>query len=259
MDLGIAGRTVLVCASSKGLGRACAWELARAGCTLIINGRDEGALDREAEAIARETGVAVRIVVADQNSEEGLGALLACCGSIDILVNNNGGPPARAFRDVDAGWLEAGVHSNMIVPIRLVQAVLDGMVERRFGRIVCITSVAVKQVLPGLEVSSAARTGLTGFLAGVARGVAHANVTINSLLPGAFATARSQSMLEATAKAQGIAPEELQRQALAANPSRRMGRPEEFGAACAFLCSAQAGYITGQNLVIDGGAFPAVI
>ena len=259
MDLGITGRTALVCASSRGLGSACAWELARSGCDLVINGRDRAALEDNATAIRRDTGARVEVVVADLDSEDGIARLLAAAGPVDILVNNNGGPPARDFRDVDREWIAAGLAANMIAPIRLAQGVLDGMVERRFGRIVCITSIAAKQALPGLEISSGARIGLTGFLASVARAVVHANVTINFLLPGAFDTARSRKLVEEGGRVQGIPQEAAWANALERLPARRMGLPEEMGAACAFLCSAQAGYITGQSLLMDGGAYPGIL
>lgn len=259
MDLGIAGRTALVCASSRGLGSACAWQLARSGCNLVINGRDTDMLRANGDAIRRETGVQVRCVTADINDEDAVATLLGEAGAVDILVNNNGGGPARDFRDVRPDDLRAGLAANMIAPILLTQGVLTGMVERGFGRVVCITSIAVKQAIPGLEISSGARIGLTGYLAGVARAVAHANVTINFLLPGAFDTDRSRNMVEASARNQGISENAAWDQALAGQPTGRIGRPDEFGAACAFLCSAQAGYITGQSLLMDGGAFAGIL
>jgi 3-oxoacyl-[acyl-carrier protein] reductase len=190
MDLGIAGRAAVVCASSKGLGRACALELARAGCTVVVNGRDPAVTSQTAQEIAAATGATVIPVVADLNTADGRDRLIEAVPQVDILVNNNGGPPPRDFRAVDHDALLAGVTANMEVPIRLVQAVVDGMIERRFGRIVNITSGSVKMPLTGLDLSSGARAGLTGFLAGVARSVAHANVTINFLLPGSFDTDR---------------------------------------------------------------------
>jgi 3-oxoacyl-[acyl-carrier protein] reductase len=183
VDLGLAGRTAVVCASSQGLGLGCAVELARAGCTVVINGRDQGKLDHIGEQIRQETGATVIAVAANLDTAEGQDRLVAAAPTVDILVNNNGGPPPRDFREVDEAALLAGVRSNMATPIRLVQLVVDGMVERRFGRIVNITSASVKMPLPSLDLSSGARAGLTGFLAGVARSVAHANVTINFLLP----------------------------------------------------------------------------
>lgn len=258
MDLGLSGRTAVVCASTRGLGRACATELARAGCTVVVNGRDRATAERVAAEIGAETGATTVPVAADLSTPDGPDRLLAAVGEVDILVNNNGGPPARDFREVDPEALMAGVTANMATPIRLVQAVVDGMVERRFGRIVNITSSSVKMPLSGLDLSSGARAGLTGFLAGVARSVAHANVTINFLLPGAFATDRLRGMQEATAERTGVPVEEAAERAKAGIPARRFGEPAEFGKACAFLCSAHAGYITGQNLLMDGGSYPGL-
>ena len=259
MDLGIAGRSAVVCASSQGLGRACALELARAGCTVVVNGRDEAVLARTAEEIRAETGATVFPVAADVSTPEGQAALVGAVPHVDLLVTNNGGPPLRDFRQVDRAALLAGVVANMAAPIELVQRVIDGMIERRFGRIVNVTSGSVRMPLPGLDVSSGARAGLTAFLAGVARQVAHANVTINHLLPGAFDTRRLRSSIESAASRMGADPEAVAADRRAAIPARRFGDPAEFGAACAFLCSAQAGYITGQSLLIDGGAFPGVL
>jgi 3-oxoacyl-[acyl-carrier protein] reductase len=259
VDLGLSGRTAVVCASTRGLGRACATELARAGCTVVINGRDPDGVPRVAAEIAAETGAEVIGVAADLDTPDGQERLLAAVDQVDILVNNNGGPPLRDFREIDHDALMAGVTANMATPIRLVQGVVDGMVERRFGRIVNITSGSVKSPLPGLDLSSGARAGLTGFLAGVARSVAHANVTINFLLPGAFDTDRLRSNNARSAERQGKPVEEVAQGARARIPARRFGEPAEFGAACAFLCSAQAGFITGQSLLMDGGSFPGVL
>jgi 3-oxoacyl-[acyl-carrier protein] reductase len=259
MDLGLIGRSAVVCASSQGLGRACARELARAGCRVVINGRDAERLARVADELTSDTGAEIIPVVADVGTTEGRAVLLAAAPAPDVLVNNNGGPPFRDFRDIDAAALTDGVNANMATPIALVQAVIDGMVERRFGRIVNITSGSVKMPMSGLDLSSGARAGLTGFLAGVARSVAHANVTINFLLPGAFDTARLRSNTEAAAERQGTSPEELADRRRGEIPAHRFGDPAEFGAACAFLCSVPAGYITGQSLLIDGGAFPGIL
>jgi 3-oxoacyl-[acyl-carrier protein] reductase len=259
MDLGLAGRTAVVCASTQGLGRACAVELARAGCTVVVNGRTESSTTQAAEEIAASTGAAVVAVAADLDTHAGQDALLAAAGPVDILVNNNAGPPFRDFREVGEEALLAGVKANMATPIRLVQQVVDGMVERRFGRIVNITSGSVKMPLAGLDLSSGARAGLTGFLAGVARSVAHANVTINFLLPGAFDTRRLRASQSAAAEAQGLSMDEAADQARAGIPAGRFGDPAEFGAACAFLCSDRAGFITGQSLLIDGGEYPGVL
>ena len=259
MDLGIAGRHAIVCASSRGLGRACAMALAQAGCRVALNGRDSGRLERTRAEIAAATGAEVVAVAGDLSTPEGRAALLAALPEVDILVNNNGGPPFRDFRQVDRDAIIAGVEANMIAPIALIQAVIDAMVERRFGRIVNITSGSVKAPIAGLDLSSGARAGLTGFVAGVARSVAHANVTINNLLPGAFATDRIDALVEAEARSSGSAPAEVRAAREARIPAKRFGDPAEFGAACAFLCSAGAGYITGQSLLIDGGAFPGIL
>jgi 3-oxoacyl-[acyl-carrier protein] reductase len=259
MDLGIGGRHAVVCASSQGLGRACALELARAGCTVVVNGRDQSALDRTAAEIRAATGATVIPVAADVGTPDGQAALVGAVLQVDILMTNNAGPPFRDFRQVGRADLLAGVVANMAAPIELVQRVIDGMVARRFGRIVNITSGSVKLPLPGLDLSSGARAGLTAFLAGVARQVAHANVTINNLLPGAFDTARLRASIEAAARRAGADPAAVAEDRKAAIPAKRFGDPAEFGAACAFLCSAQAGYVTGQSLLIDGGAFPGVL
>lgn len=259
MDLELTGRTAIVCASSHGLGRACATALAAAGCAVVLNGRDVAALTATADAI-RADGGTVQVVAGDIGDEAVQHALIdAAGGAPDILVNNNAGPPLRDFRELDADAIRAGVDANMVTPIRLVQKVIDGMVERRFGRIVCITSGSVKAPVPGLDLSSGARVGLTGFLAGVARSVAYANVTINFLLPGLFATRRLAGVHAFTAQAQGITADEAEARARERIPARRFGDPREFGDACAFLCGANAGFITGQSLLIDGGAYPGVL
>jgi len=259
MDLGIRGRTAIVCASSQGLGLACARALAEAGVSLVINGRNRPLLERAAEEIRRATGVDVTPVVADVSTLEGQEALLAACRTPDILINNNGGPPYRDFRELDREAMLTGVTMNMVTPIELIQKVIDSMAARKFGRIVNITSGSVKMPLVGLDLSSGARAGLTAFLAGVARSVAASNVTINFLLPGTFDTERLRSNITSNAKNKGISFDEAKAERIASVPARRFGQPDEFGAACAFLCSAQAGYITGQNLLIDGGAFPGAL
>ena len=256
MDLGIKGRRAIVCASSRGLGRACAQALAAAGCEVVINGRDEETLKATAAALAGATGAKVIPVKADVASPEGQAALLAACPEPDILVNNNAGPPLRDFRELTRQQIIDGVIANMAVAIELIQKVADPMIRRRFGRIVNITSAAVKLPQPGLDLSSGARGGLSIFVAGVARQLAEANVTINNLLPSAFATDRLQSTLAAAAKRKGISVDQARAERIATVPARRIGDPVELGATCAFLCSAHAGYITGQNIVIDGGAFP---
>jgi 3-oxoacyl-[acyl-carrier protein] reductase len=255
MDLGIAGRTAIVCASSKGLGRGTALALAQAGCTVVMNGRNAAVLEEAAAQIRASTGAKVIAVVADVSTAAGQDALLAAAPNPDILVNNNGGPPFKPFRQVTREALLEGVSQNMATPLELIQRVIDGMIERRFGRIVNITSASVLTPLTGLDVSSAARAGLTAFLAGVAREVAHANVTINNVLPGAFDTDRIRGPMAKQAADRGITPEQVAQERAANIPAGRFGTPEEFGNACAFLASAHAGYITGQNLLIDGGAF----
>jgi 3-oxoacyl-[acyl-carrier protein] reductase len=256
MDFGIAGRKAIVCASSRGLGRACAHALASAGCDIVINGRDREALQATADWLHQETGAKVTPVRADVASPEGQAALFAACPEPDILVNNNAGPPLRDFRELTRAQVIDGVIANMAVAIELIQKAIDPMIRRRFGRIVNITSAAVKLPQPGLDLSSGARGGLSIFVAGVARQVAESNITINNLLPGAFGTDRLQSTLAAAAKRKGISLDQAKAERIAIIPARRIGDPAEFGAACAFLCSMQAGYITGQNIVIDGGAFP---
>lgn len=259
MDFGIQGRNAVVCASSRGLGRACATELARSGCTVVINGRDKVTLEETAHQIAKETGAKIIPIVADVAAAEGQRKLLGAVSQVDILVNNNGGPPYRDFREIDREAQLKGLVNNMVSPIELVQAVIDGMVARRFGRIVNITSGSVKAPIAGLDLSSGARLGLTGFLAGVARSVAHANVTINFLLPGSFDTRRLNDGLASAAKSRGVGIDVIRAEEEAAIPAKRIGQPEEFGKACAFLCSDHAGYITGQNLLMDGGAYPGVL
>lgn len=255
MDLGISGRTAIVCASSKGLGRGCAQALAEAGCTVVINGRDGTTLEETARQIRSSTGATVIPVVADVSTRAGQDALLAAAPEPDILVNNNGGPPPKGFRDVSREALLEGVVQNMATPLELVQRVVDGMIARRFGRIVNITSASVLTPLPGLDVSSAARAGLTAFLSGVAREVAHANVTINNILPGMFDTDRLKGGLTKMAAMKGISVAEMAEARRADVPAGRFGEADEFGRLCAFLASAHAGYITGQNILIDGGAF----
>jgi len=259
MDLGIAGRKAIVCASSRGLGRACALALAQAGCEVVINGRDHKALATTAHDLSKASGAKVLAVSGDVATPEGQAALLAACPAPDILVNNNAGPPFRDFRQLNRAQMIDGVIANMIVAIELTQKVIDSMAAKKFGRIVNITSGSVKMPLAGLDLSSGARAGLTAFLAGVARSVAASNVTINFLLPGTFDTERLASNVEANARNRGISFEQAKSERIATVPARRFGNPEEFGAACAFLCSAQAGYITGQNILIDGGAFPGVM
>lgn len=253
MDLGIRGRKAIVCASSRGLGKACATALAEAGCDVVVNGRDAAVLGRTAAELRERFGVTVTEVLADVSTAEGQKALLAACPQPDILVNNNGGPPPKDFRQLDRAAMLEGVTQNMVTPIELVQAVIDGMCERRFGRIVNITSLSVYQPIPGLDLSSGARAGLTAFLAGVGRTVAKHNVTINNILPAKFDTDRIRKTIVFAADQAGLAEEEQEKRLLADIPAGRLGTPAEFGSACAFLCSTSAGYITGQNLILDGG------
>jgi 3-oxoacyl-[acyl-carrier protein] reductase len=259
MDLGIAGRKAIVCASSRGLGRACALALAHAKCEVVINGRETKSLQATAAELRRATGSKIIEVQADLATPDGQAALLQACPDPDILVNNNAGPPFRDFRQLTRAQMVDGVIANMVVAIELIQKVVDSMAARKFGRIVNITSGSVKMPLVGLDLSSGARAGLTAFLAGVARSVAASNVTINFLLPGTFDTERLRSNITSNAKNKGISFDEAKAERIASVPARRFGQPDEFGAACAFLCSAQAGYITGQNLLIDGGAFPGAL
>lgn len=257
MDLGIAGRKAIVCASSRGLGYGCAMALAREGCEVVINGRDEKRLTTAAEEIAKATGAKVIPVAADVASPEGQKALFAACPEPDILVNNNAGPPMRDFRELSREQILDGVIANMAVAIELTQKVVDPMIAKKFGRIVNITSATVKAPLVGLDLSSGARAGLTAFMAGVARSVAGSNVTINFMLPGAFDTDRLTSNIEGNAKRQNISFEQARQNRLNSVPAKRFGTADEFGATCAFLCSTHAGYITGQNIMIDGGVYPA--
>ncbi len=256
MDLGIRGRTAIVCASSQGLGKGCARALAEAGVALVINGRNHELLQQTAQEIRRATGVQVTPVAADLSTPGGISALLAACPEPDILVNNNGGPPYRDFRALDRQAMISGITMNMITPIELIQKVIDGMASRGFGRIVNITSISVKMPLVGLDLSSVARAGLTAFLAGIARSVADRNVTINHMLPGTFDTARLQDGFRAASRRTGAPESELAQRARDEIPAKRFGTPQEFGQTCAFLCSVHAGYITGQNIVLDGGAYP---
>jgi 3-oxoacyl-[acyl-carrier protein] reductase len=257
MDLGIRGRTAIVCASSQGLGKACARALAEAGVTLVINGRNRALLEQTAEEIRQGTGAEVTPVLADVSTPEGQQALLAACPAPDILINNNGGPPYRDFRELDRQAMLTGVTMNMITPIELIQKVIEPMAARGFGRIVNITSISVKMPVSGLDLSSAARAGLTAFLSGVARDIADKNITINNLLPGSFDTQRLRNGLSIAAKRSGQTESVVAAHAMAEIPAKRFGTPAEFGQTCAFLCSVHAAYITGQNILMDGGAYPA--
>jgi 3-oxoacyl-[acyl-carrier protein] reductase len=256
MDLGIRGKNALVCAASKGLGKGCAMSLAREGVNLVITARGKEALEATADEIRKATGAKVVAVAGDITTPAGRAQALAACPNPDILVNNAGGPPPGDFRNWSReDWLKA-IDANMLTPIELIKATLDGMMARRFGRVVNITSSAVKAPIAELGLSNGARTGLTGFIAGIARRSAAHNVTINNLLPGRFWTDRLKGNTEHNAKQQGKTVEEVKAALEKSIPAGRFGTPEEFGDACAYLCSAQASYVIGQNFLIDGGAYP---
>jgi 3-oxoacyl-[acyl-carrier protein] reductase len=256
MDLGIAGKWAIVCASSKGLGYGCAISLAREGVNLVMNARTADTLEQAAARVRAETGVQVRTVACDITTAAGRAEVLAACPQVDILVNNAGGPPPGDFRDWGRDdWIKA-LDGNMLTPIELIKAVVDGMIARGFGRIVNITSSSVKAPIDVLGLSNGARSGLTGFVAGVARTTVKHNVTINNLLPGVFDTDRIQATLDSMAKKMNVSKDEAMKRRVAAIPAGRMGTPMEFGQACAYLCSMQAAYVTGQNFLIDGGAYP---
>jgi 3-oxoacyl-[acyl-carrier protein] reductase len=256
MDLGIRGKLALVCAASKGLGKGCAVALAREGVSVTLVARGADALSETADQIRRETGVKVSTVTADITTSEGRAAALAACPQPDILVNNAGGPPPGDFREWDREiWIKA-IDANMLTPIELIKATVDGMIARKFGRIVNITSSAVKAPIDVLGLSNGARTGLTGFVAGLARKTVAHGVTINNLLPGPFDTDRLKSANLFAAKQQNKPVEEVRQARIKTVPAGRFGTIDEFGALCAFVCSVHASYITGQNFLIDGGSYP---
>ena len=259
MDLALHGKTAIICAASKGLGRACARALAREGVEPTICARGIDALEATAAEIRAATGARVTTIACDITTPAGRAAALGACPSPDILVNNAGGPPPGDFREWDEAAWQTAVNANMVTPIMLIRAVVDGMIARRFGRIVNITSAAVKSPIPHLGLSNGARAGLTGFVAGLARQVVRHNVTINGLLPGPFDTDRLRTTAEAIAKQSGKSVEEIRDARRDENPAKRFGTIDEFGAFCAFLCSAHAGYVTGQNIVLDGGAYPGTL
>ncbi|GAC1343690.1 MAG: SDR family oxidoreductase [Acetobacteraceae bacterium] len=255
MDVGLTGKRALVCAASKGLGRACAMGLAREGVAVTITARTVSTLEQTAEEIRQATGATVTTVAGDITTEAGRAAALAACPDPDILVNNAGGPPPGDFRDWERDdWIRA-LDANMLTPIFLIRAVVDGMITRRFGRIVNITSGSVKSPIPTLGMSNGARAGLTGFVGGLARQVARHNVTINNLLPGPFNTDRLRATTAGAAKASGRSVEDELAERAKGWPTRRAGDPAEFGDACVFLCAASSGFIVGQNLLLDGGLF----
>ncbi len=254
MDLGIRGRKALVTAASKGLGRGCAEALAAAGCDLVINARGEEALRATARALETAHGVTVTGVAGDITTETVRKRVLEAAGAVDILVTNAGGPPPGTWSDWSRDDFIRALDANMLTPIALMQALVPAMAECGWGRVVNITSQAVRAPIPALGLSNTARTGLTGFVAGMARQVAPQGVTVNNLLPGIHATDRAIALDGDVARTEGISIENAARQRMATIPARRYGTPEEFGAMCAFLCSVHAGFIVGQNILLDGGA-----
>jgi 3-oxoacyl-[acyl-carrier protein] reductase len=254
MELGINGKRALVCASSKGLGQGCAAALAAEGVDLVMNARSDGPLQEAAQAIRDAHGVEVTTVAADITSDTGRGKVLEAAGQVDILVTNAGGPPPGMWTDWEREDFIDALDANMLTPIALMKAQLPGMMERGWGRVVNITSQSVKGPIAVLGLSNSARAGLTGYVAGTARQVAQKGVTINNLLPGIHATDRAVSLDGGVADKQGIGIEEARKQREATIPARRYGTAEEFGATCAFLCSRHAGFIIGQNILLDGGA-----
>jgi 3-oxoacyl-[acyl-carrier protein] reductase len=258
MDLGIAGRVALVCASSQGLGLACAQTLAQEGCEVILNGRNEEKLDKAANSL-RPTSAKVRAIAADQTTDAGRQMLIAGAGEIDILINNNAGPPPGHLADWDHTALLGAVEANMIPAVLLMQAFIPGMRARKFGRIVNITSAMVKSPHPLMGLSTGARAGLTAIAKAVSREVVADNVTINNLLPERIDTPRQEFMAQRMMLDEGIDRDEARRRIASTIAARRFGTPEEFAAACAFLCSAQAGFISGQNLQLDGGSYAGLV
>ena len=259
MDLGIWGKKAIVCAASKGLGKACAISLAREGVDVAICARTPGPLEATAEEIRALGGGAVTAIACDITTDEGRDKVLGQCANPDILINNAGGPPPGDFRDWDRdAWIKA-IDANMLTPIFLIKATVDGMMERKFGRVINITSSAVKAPNQLLGLSNGARAGLTGFIAGIARKTVANNVTINGVLPGAFDTDRLRSNFKHVAEKTDKSVDEVAAARAAENPAKRLGQAYEFGELCAFLCSDQAGFITGQNILIDGGNYPGTL
>ena len=256
MNLNITGKNAIICASSRGLGKACAISLAKNGVNVYINGRDKNKLEStKNEITSLSNSVKIEAICCDISTKEGREKILNICPDPDILINNNGGPPFKDFRDIDNEAMLNGLNMNMITPIEFVQSVIDGMINRKFGRIVNITSVSVKRPVTGLDLSSGARAGLTAFLSGVARSVAEHNVTINNILPGFFNTDRLRQGVNSTAKLSNENSNIVANRMKSSVPAKRFGEPDEFGEVCAFLCSEQAGYITAQNILLDGGLF----
>lgn len=259
MDLGIKGRTAIVCAASKGLGKGCAMALAREGVNLVITARGAEALEATAAEIRAATGVKVTTVAGDVTTDAGRAAILAACPNPDILINNAGGPPPGDFKDFSLDDWRKAVEGNMITPIALIHATVYGMMDRGYGRILNITSYSVKCPIPSLELSNGARAGLTGAVAALARKVSHRNVTINALLPGPFETDRLRGTTTKMAAARGASFDAVHQERMQEVPAKRFGTTEEFGAMAAFLCSAHGGFMTGQNFVIDGGLYPGTL
>jgi 3-oxoacyl-[acyl-carrier protein] reductase len=258
MDLGISGRTAIVCGSSAGIGKACARALGEAGVRLVVNGRNPDTLAATVRELESQVEAEVMGVVADVSTSEGRDALLAACPTPDILVNNAAGPPTGSWRDFEEEDWERAVRGNMVSPIMLMRAVLGPMVAAGWGRIINITSSAVKAPLPMLGLSNGARSGLTGYAAGLAREVAPFGVTINNLLPGKVETDRLRGYARALATKDGVSEHEMLGRIAASIPAGRIARPEELGAYCAFLASEQAAFVTGQNLLVDGGEYPGL-
>ncbi|MBK1635708.1 SDR family oxidoreductase [Rhodovulum adriaticum] len=259
MDLGIGGKRALVCASSKGLGRGCAEALAAAGVELVMNARGAEALEDAAGVIRAAHGVQVTTIAADITDPAGRAEVLAAAGDVDILVTNAGGPPPGLWSDWDRDDFIAALDANMLAPIALMTALLPGMMDRGWGRVVNITSQSVKAPIPVLGLSNSARAGLTGYVAGTARQVAPHGVTINNLLPGIHATDRADALDRGVVQAEGITLDEARARRAATIPARRYGTAQEFGAMCAFLCSQHAGFVVGQNILLDGGAVNATL
>ena len=259
LDFGIAGKKAVVCASSKGLGFGCADALAAVGVNLVMNARTAETLAEAADRIRKKHGVEVTEVAADITTDEGRASVLEAAGHVDILVNNAGGPPPGDFRDwTRETWIKA-LDANMLAAFELIKAVVDPMIDNKFGRIVNITSGSVKSPIPMLGLSNGARAALTGFCAGLSRQVAQHNVTVNGLLPGQFNTDRIESLITNSAKAEGRSREDVRATLEERNPAKRLGEIEEFGFACAWMCSAHSGYLTGQNILIDGGSFNSTL
>jgi 3-oxoacyl-[acyl-carrier protein] reductase len=259
MDLGLKGKRALVCAASKGLGRGCAEALAREGCEVTITARGIDALEATAAHLRKIYGSTIHAVACDITTAEGRAKTLAVCGAVDILVNNAGGPPPGDFRTFTREQWLAAIDANMLTPIELIKSTVDHMIAQKFGRIVNITSAAVRAPIAELGLSNGARTGLTGFVAGISRQIVQHNVTINNLLPGPFDTDRLRSNLKFLAEKANVSESEMEKRRADANPAKRFGTVHEFGDTCAFLCSASAGFITGQNILMDGGAYPGTM